>query len=367
MKIGEFSSKTGLPINTIRFYVDIGLLRPKKKNTQFSFEEDDIALLQRIIRLKEMGFSLKEIRILLFSYCISSFFCMGLEQKNLIEERLVETRKEIKRLLFEEQQLSTLLQNKIDSTSPAGFPLSSLSYLKTSEGKPMIENAKIINQSLVSADILTSEGKPFSVSDGVFYAKEDRSRYLTAKKEEMTIDSKSYLVQKSETYIANLFEYQNAFEQTIYDAFIRTHYRSILFLGGSDSVIWLKAIYALPKDTTIFVSGGATLPSVAQFYGNFDGRNVSYLFSENSPDALLKERSIDVVVYVGQGNDPASRFPFLAKEGLAIQTSAVLAKPNDSSGSSYIFISKPFVADGADFSQVPTGKKAYFCLKMLHC
>ena len=63
MKIGEFSQLTGIPIKTIRYYCDINLINPRyvsgSKYRYFGIEQ--LSQLNRIISLKESGFTLNEI------------------------------------------------------------------------------------------------------------------------------------------------------------------------------------------------------------------------------------------------------------------------------------------------------------------
>ncbi|GIO23903.1 MerR family transcriptional regulator [Oceanobacillus sp. J11TS1] len=65
--IGEFSAKTGFSSRTLRFYEELGLLYPSKRNESghriYGLEE--LATLQRIQSLKFIGYSLQEIKELL--------------------------------------------------------------------------------------------------------------------------------------------------------------------------------------------------------------------------------------------------------------------------------------------------------------
>lgn len=56
MRIGEFSSKLEITQDTIRHYMDLGLLIPQKNGGQFVFGRDDMDDMKRIIELKKTGF-----------------------------------------------------------------------------------------------------------------------------------------------------------------------------------------------------------------------------------------------------------------------------------------------------------------------
>lgn len=65
--IGEFSEKTGMPIPTLHYYDEIGLLQPKKNPSSGhrTYYFQDIITLQKIISLKFLGYRLDKIAILL--------------------------------------------------------------------------------------------------------------------------------------------------------------------------------------------------------------------------------------------------------------------------------------------------------------
>ena len=64
MKIGEFSTCTGLSKDTIRYYEKIDLLHPELKNNLREYTEEDIQIVEAIIKLKQTGFLLREIKML---------------------------------------------------------------------------------------------------------------------------------------------------------------------------------------------------------------------------------------------------------------------------------------------------------------
>jgi len=64
IKIGDFSRLTNVPVKTIRYYADIGLLNPEHVDAESGYRHYSAAQLvelNRILALKEAGFSLDEI------------------------------------------------------------------------------------------------------------------------------------------------------------------------------------------------------------------------------------------------------------------------------------------------------------------
>jgi MerR family mercuric resistance operon transcriptional regulator len=64
--IGDLSQRTGCNIETIRYYERIGLLPPAQRRGRYrSYTQPDVARLSFVMRSRELGFSLDEVRALL--------------------------------------------------------------------------------------------------------------------------------------------------------------------------------------------------------------------------------------------------------------------------------------------------------------
>lgn len=69
MNIGEAGRQSGLPAKTIRYYEDIGLLRPARRDNGFrDYGDKNIHELRFIARARGLGFSVEECRHLLELY-----------------------------------------------------------------------------------------------------------------------------------------------------------------------------------------------------------------------------------------------------------------------------------------------------------
>lgn len=64
VKIGEFAEHTGISKDTIRYYEKIGLLQPEIINKYREYNNNDVILIETIIKLKQTGFSLLEVKML---------------------------------------------------------------------------------------------------------------------------------------------------------------------------------------------------------------------------------------------------------------------------------------------------------------
>lgn len=69
MNIGEVAERSGLPAKTIRYYEEIGLVRPlRSANGYRAFRESDAHKLSFLGRARALGFSIEDCRTLLGLY-----------------------------------------------------------------------------------------------------------------------------------------------------------------------------------------------------------------------------------------------------------------------------------------------------------
>ena len=69
MQIGDVSDRSGLSVKTIRYYEDIGLIRPfRGPNGYRDFSESDVHKLAFLARARSLGFTIADCRALLALY-----------------------------------------------------------------------------------------------------------------------------------------------------------------------------------------------------------------------------------------------------------------------------------------------------------
>src|SRR5215813_435598 len=64
LKVGELARRTGLTIRTLHHYDEIGLLKPSlhTETGHRRYTARDVARLQQVLSLRQLGFSLEEVR-----------------------------------------------------------------------------------------------------------------------------------------------------------------------------------------------------------------------------------------------------------------------------------------------------------------
>ena len=70
MNIGEASKRSGLPAKTIRFYEEIGLVSPSRRqdNGYRDYDQRDVHVLRFLARARSLGFGVEQCRDLLALY-----------------------------------------------------------------------------------------------------------------------------------------------------------------------------------------------------------------------------------------------------------------------------------------------------------
>ncbi len=69
MNIGDVARRSGLPAKTIRYYEDIGLIRPQRSENGYrSFRDQDLHKLAFLGRARALGFTIDDCRTLMALY-----------------------------------------------------------------------------------------------------------------------------------------------------------------------------------------------------------------------------------------------------------------------------------------------------------
>jgi DNA-binding transcriptional MerR regulator len=129
LKVGELARRTGLTIRTLHHYDEIGLLQPSLHTEAGHrlYTAGDVARLQQVLSLRQLGFSLEEIRSCLDRPGFSPLEVIGLHVARLRKQM------ELQRKLCER------LEALAEHFRPAG-EVSADAFLQTIEVMNMIEN-----------------------------------------------------------------------------------------------------------------------------------------------------------------------------------------------------------------------------------
>lgn len=109
MRIGEVARASGLPIKTIRYYDELGLLKVsgRTEGGYRLFGSDVFGRLRFIKRAQSLGLSLMEIKEFLAVYDQGNLPCDYIREK--LENKLIEIEQQIQQLQILKQELGGLL------------------------------------------------------------------------------------------------------------------------------------------------------------------------------------------------------------------------------------------------------------------
>ena len=109
MNIGDAASLSGLPAKTIRYYEEIGLMRPPRgANGYREFRDADLHKLAFLARARSLGFSIEDCRALLALY--EDRGRTSAEVKRLAEEHLARIERKLSELESMREVLGRLVE-----------------------------------------------------------------------------------------------------------------------------------------------------------------------------------------------------------------------------------------------------------------
>ena len=109
MNISDVAERSGLPAKTIRYYEDIGFIKPKRRPNGYRFfEESELHKLAFIGRARSLGFTIEDCRTLLALYNDQSR--ASADVKKVAQQNLREIEAKIKDLQAMHMTLSHLVE-----------------------------------------------------------------------------------------------------------------------------------------------------------------------------------------------------------------------------------------------------------------
>jgi MerR family transcriptional regulator, copper efflux regulator len=128
MNIGDVAKRAGLPAKTIRYYEDIGLIKPPRDSNGYrAFRDSDLHKLAFLSRARALGFTIEDCRTLLTLYEDQSR--ASADVKELAEAHLHKIEDKIAQLQSMRDTLSELVHSCAGDSRPDCPILKDLSAL----------------------------------------------------------------------------------------------------------------------------------------------------------------------------------------------------------------------------------------------
>ncbi|MEM9152204.1 MAG: MerR family transcriptional regulator [Cyanobacteria bacterium P01_F01_bin.3] len=158
LQVGELAKQTGLSIRTLRYYDEIGLLVPSHRTeAEYRlYSEADIAKLQQILSLRQLGFALKEIHECLENPDFSLPNVINLHLARL-QEQMAVSQSLFTKLSILAQQLQTSRAASVDDLLQIMENLTMTQQYLTQEQHDLLEAR--LNQSIQLNEEKANEGQ----------------------------------------------------------------------------------------------------------------------------------------------------------------------------------------------------------------
>lgn len=303
LKIGPFAKFYNVSIDTIRYYIELGLLVPEKKGAHFQMNQSCLDDMDLILELKNLQFSLKEIQRFLtykrltVNIDISYFRKLLLEKKNTF----LEEKKKLNRFIRHINEKIYSIEQPIESSSSFGVPISFVPFLYCPYCKiPLnISDATIYNSTISEARLTCSCSYFTSINDGILITSNlEHSPYCILNDETMKAFTPNFvsLAEKGDHWIIKLLKEQNLFNKIVIETNIDV------------SVTLPKDISSL-NPGTIYIFSGFSLTMIKQLRLLIERNNpkLHVIYIQNTDHILpLKPGSIDIIIDSFTTNDMSS-------------------------------------------------------------
>jgi MerR family copper efflux transcriptional regulator len=132
MNIGDVARQSGVPAKTIRYYEDIGLIRPNRSENGYrAFTENHVHKLAFLGRARALGFTIEDCRTLLSLY--EDVNRESMQVKSVAEEHLRQIEEKIEKLQSMRATLAELVEKCAGDHRPDCPILADLSPVQMSE------------------------------------------------------------------------------------------------------------------------------------------------------------------------------------------------------------------------------------------
>jgi len=251
MRIGAFAKENNVSIDTVRHYIDLGLVLPEKeKGGQYSFDDHCQEQIREVISLKDMGFRLKEIKNLFLykllghmtGYQKDEYYRMIFADKYRLLTEEIDGLTSARKRLAEELEVLEIHKEKRHHT--LGVPLSALNILACPRcgGALTISEGDIKEDAIIHGILKCSCGNHYIIDDGVLMIDDSIGDYEF--EFEGTYVSQ-YINATDNDYLANIYKRINWIQRII--DFESLDGKTVLDLGSGVGFAIRNLYHLLPE------------------------------------------------------------------------------------------------------------------------
>lgn len=340
MKIGKFGEKNNISIDTIRHYMDLGLIIPEKKGGHYFFDEYCQKDVDLILEYKWLGFSLNEIKELFLyknlgqslDYENDTFY------QSLFKVKYEKIEQEIKTLEERKDKLKEALNNLSIATETSnsilGIDLKVLHLFKCFKcnGNLILEDGIINKNQIVEGKLICNCGEEYAIISGILTAGKLFEAYERTSLEESISD---YIHETDTTFLENIQRGGEWAKKKLIQLDLNN---KILLDLGSGLGFFLRNVYEeLPEDC-LYIAVDRDLNKLLLLKDVIERRNVKRNIVFICADFLnipIQSYSVDIVI----DQSGTSNYSFEHEEFLLHELNS-LFKPDCYLLSSFILFNK---------------------------
>ncbi|KAB3530213.1 MerR family transcriptional regulator [Alkaliphilus pronyensis] len=211
MKIGMFAKNNNLTIDSVRHYMELGLIIPVKEGGHYDFDIRCQQDLHDILSLKDMGFSLKEIKTIFKYKRLGRLMPYEKDEyyKTLFINKLEDLSKEIDTLIKYKKKLEDKLKETADTKGndyKIGVSFKALDILRCQKcwSKLMLIDGRVENNQIMDGRLQCSCGNQYIIESGVLKIAAVESQNKQDYKENYINNIRDYINNTDDGYLDNL-------------------------------------------------------------------------------------------------------------------------------------------------------------------
>jgi len=324
LKISEFCKKASVSKDTVRYYIETGMLIPKKVNGQYFFDDNDINDMEYIIKFKKLRFTVSEIQKIMSMTRIS-----GIKSESSVEFYIDILRKKKENLRDENENINKAIEDidkfinelynmkKTFKRVERGLKIEYLGLLTCPEcGKNLrLNSADILNSEVMNGILKCQCGYSAEIIDGIIKTNEAMNIYkenfsdeflgFVEKQKNNSSDLRenyykyffSYYVEKNNTEFISYTEKAKEWVINSYD--FEKAENKIIFEFGTGQGIFLYSILDKIKKGNVFVVTDIFFENIMFVKKTIEALNVDFDIIYLNTDIRkcpFKEKSADIIL-----------------------------------------------------------------------
>ena len=256
MKIGKFIKDNNITIDTIRHYMDFGLIIPVKLGSQYDFDSRCQEDLDSVLSLKNMGFSLNEIKSILMIKRLAQY--SGYQESNNYQALFINKKQQLTDQIMELSKMKDNLEAKIQELSLVenrkksiiGVDIRILNLLCCSECGRDLEllEGSVTNNQIINGKLVCSCGEEYRIEDGIIISSKN-TEYINQSSN--SLDIMDYINTTDTQYLDNIY---SSIELTFKKVQLNSYKNRIMLELGTGLGFFLRSTYEDLSDDTIYIA-----------------------------------------------------------------------------------------------------------------